>query len=97
MAYAMHLMILFGWYRLECYVETFALFLRKCRNSITGTLIYYSPQDRVIRHFESSRSNEVAEGRLPTYAFARQYSNQLSYSDISYVSFSIDMKNQRND
>ena len=52
---------------------------------------------RVIRHFESSRSNEVAEGRLPTYAFARQYSNQLSYSDISYVSFSIDMKNQRND
>ena len=39
---------------------------------------------RAIRHFDSSRSNEVAEGRLelPTYGFARQSSNQLSYSDI---------------
>ena len=35
---------------------------------------------RAIRHFDSSRSNKVAEGRLklPTYGFACKCSNQLS-------------------
>ena len=42
---------------------------------------------RAIRHFHSSRSNEVADGRLelPIYGFARQCSNQLSYSDTWLV------------
>ena len=50
---------------------------RKFKNPITRILIHYSPQGDQTFWFP------VAEGRLEllTYGFARQCSNQLSYSD----------------